>query len=200
MLKKKITEILIGTNNIGKLREIKDLLPKNLKIHSTSLLKIKSPTENGKTFKENSLIKARHFSKKSKIVCLSDDSGLEIDVLNGAPGIYSARWGGKKGDFKKAINKVYKELSKKDKNWKFRKVKARFICALSICYLDKKIASVLGKVEGYISQKPKGKNGFGYDPIFIPKNKRKTFGEMSSLQKYKIDHRFVAFKKLRKFL
>jgi XTP/dITP diphosphohydrolase len=95
---------------------------------------------------------------------------------------------------------VYRELSKKDKNWKHKKIKARFICALSISYLDKKIASVLGKVEGYISVNPKGENGFGYDPIFIPKNKRKTFGEMSSLQKYKIDHRFVAFKKIKKFL
>ena len=95
---------------------------------------------------------------------------------------------------------MYKELSKKDKNWKNKKVKARFICSLSIFYLDKKIASVLGKVEGYISPKPQGKNGFGYDPIFIPKNRRKTFGEMSSLQKYKIDHRFAAFKKIRKFL
>ena len=81
-----------------------------------------------------------------------------------------------------------------------KKIKARFICALSICYLDKIITSVLGKVEGYISEKPKGKNGFGYDPIFIPKNKRKTFGEMSSFQKYKIDHHFAAFKKIRKFL
>jgi XTP/dITP diphosphohydrolase len=71
---------------------------------------------------------------------------------------------------------------------------------LSICNLDKKIASVLGKVEGYIAPKPKGGNGFGYDPIFIPKNKRKTFGEMSSIQKYKIDHRFAAFKKIKKFL
>ena len=106
----------------------------------------------------------------------------------------------KEGDFKKAINKVYRELSKKDKNWKHKKIKARFICALSICYLDKKIASVFGKVEGYISIKPKGKNGFGYDPIFIPKNRRKTFAEMSSLQKYKIDHRFAAFKKIKKFL
>ena len=95
---------------------------------------------------------------------------------------------------------MYKELSKKDKNWKNKKIKARFICALSICYLDKKIASVLGKIEGYISPKPKGKNGFGYDPIFIPKNRRKTFGEMSPIQKYRIDHRFVAFKKIRKFL
>ena len=197
---KKISKLLIGTNNKGKYKEITDLLPKYIKMHSTSEFKLKSPREDGLTFTENSIIKSKHFSKKTKLICLADDSGLEIDILNRSPGIYSARWGGKKGDFKKAINRVYKELSKKDKNWKNKKVKARFICSLSICYLDKKIASVLGKVEGYISSKPKGENGFGYDPIFIPKNKRKTFGEMSSLQKYKIDHRFAAFKKIRKFL
>ena len=197
---KKISKLLIGTNNKGKYKEIKDLLPKYIKTHSTSEFKLKSPRENGLTFTENSIIKSKHFSKKTKLICLADDSGLEIDILDKSPGIYSARWGGKKSDFKKAINKVYRELSKKDKNWKHKKIKARFICALSICYLDKKIASVLGKVEGYISVNPKGENGFGYDPIFIPKNKRKTFGEMSSLQKYKIDHRFVAFKKIKKFL
>jgi XTP/dITP diphosphohydrolase len=197
---KKISKLLIGTNNKGKYKEIKDLLPKYIKTYSTSEFKLKSPKEDGLTFEENSIIKSKYFSKKTRLICLADDSGLEIDILDKRPGIYSARWGGKKGNFKKAINRVYKELSKKDKNWKNKKVKARFICSLSICYLDKKIASVLGKVEGYISTKPKGKNGFGYDPIFIPKNKRKTFGEMSSLQKYKIDHRFAAFKKIRKFL
>ena len=197
---KKISKLLIGTNNRGKYKEIKDLLPKYIKTHSTSEFKLKSPKENGLTFIENSIIKSKYFSKKTKLICLADDSGLEIDVLDKSPGIYSARWGGKKADFKKAINRVYKELSKKDVNWNQKKVKARFICALSICYLDKKIVSVSGKVEGYISVKPKGKNGFGYDPIFIPKNKRKTFGEMSSLQKYKIDHRFNAFKKIKKFL
>ena len=197
---KKISKLLIGTNNKGKYKEIRDLLPKYIKTYSTSDFKLKSPREDGQTFEENSIIKSKYFSKKTKLVCLADDSGLEIDILDKSPGIYSARWGGKKGDFKKAINKVYRELSKKDKNWKHKKIKARFICALSICYLDKKIASVLGKVEGYISVNPKGENGFGYDPIFIPKNRRKTFGEMSSLQKYKIDHRFVAFKKIKKFL
>ena len=197
---KKISKLLIGTNNRGKYKEIKDLLPKYIKTHSTSEFKLKSPREDGLTFTENSIIKSKHFSKKTKLICLADDSGLEIDILDKSPGIYSARWGGKKGNFKKAINRVYRELSKKDKNWKHKKIKARFICALSICYLDKKIASVLGKVEGYISIKPKGRNGFGYDPIFIPKNKRKTFGEMSSLQKYKIDHRFIAFKKIKRFL
>ena len=197
---KKISKLLIGTNNKGKYREIKDLLPKYIKTYSTSKFKLKSPKEDGLTFEENSIIKSKHFSKKTRLICLADDSGLEIDLLDKSPGIYSARWGGKKGDFKKAINRVYKELSKKDKNWKNKKTKARFICALSICYLDKKIASVSGKIEGYISSKPKGKNGFGYDPIFIPKNRRKTFGEMNSIQKYRIDHRFVAFKKIRKFL
>ena len=197
---KKISKLLIGTNNKGKYKEIKDLLPKYIKTYSTSEFKLKSPKEDGLTFEENSIIKSKYFSKKTRLICLADDSGLEIDLLDKSPGIYSARWGGKKGDFKKAINRVYKELSKKDKNWKYKKIKARFICALSICYLDKKIASVMGKVEGHISDKPKGKNGFGYDPIFIPKNRRKTFGEMSSMQKYKIDHRFVAFKKIRKFL
>jgi len=197
---KKISKLLIGTNNKGKYKEIRDLLPKYIKTHSTSEFKLKSPREDGQTFEENSIIKSKYFSKKTKLTCLADDSGLEIDILDKSPGIYSARWGGKKGDFKKAINKVYREIKKKDKNWIHKKIKARFICALSICYLDKKIASVLGKVEGYISVNPKGENGFGYDPIFIPKNKRKTFGEMSSLQKYKIDHRFFAFKKIKKFL
>ena len=197
---KKISKLLIGTNNKGKYKEIKDLLPKYIKTYSTSEFKLKSPREDGLTFTENSIIKSKHFSKKTGLICLADDSGLEIDILDKNPGIYSARWGGKKGDFKKAINRVYKELSKKDKNWKDKKVKARFVCTLSICHLDKKIASVMGKVEGHISSKPKGKNGFGYDPIFIPKNRRKTFGEMSSLQKYKIDHRFDAFKKIKKFL
>jgi len=196
---KKITKILVGTNNIGKLKEIKDLLPKNLKIYSTSNFKIRSPAENGKTFEENSLIKARYFSKKSKITCLADDSGLEVDALGGAPGIYSARWGGRKGDFVKAMKRVFKELNKKNQNWKTKKIKARFICALTIYGPNRKTISSIGKIEGYISPFMKGENGFGYDPIFIPKGKRITFGEMKPSQKYKIDHRFKAFKKIKKF-
>ena len=199
MSKQKIYKLLIGTNNKGKLREIKSLLPKNIKIYSTSKFNLKSPVENGKTFKENSLIKSKYFSKKTGLICLADDSGLEIDFLDKNPGIYSARWGGRHGDFNKAIKKVYRELKKKDKNWKNKKIKARFICALSISYLNKKIVCVSGKIEGQISHNPKGKNGFGYDPIFIPNNKKKTFGEMKPSYKYKIDHRFKAFKKIRKF-
>ena len=200
MVTKKINKLLIGTNNKGKLREIKNLLPKNIKIYSTENFNLKSPIENGKTFEENSLIKSKYFSKKTHLVCLADDSGLEIDCLDKKPGIYSARWGGKDGNFSKAIRKVYRELNKKDKNWKNKKIRARFICALSISYLDKKIACVLGKVEGYISNLPKGNNGFGYDPIFVPLNKRKTFGEMKPSQKYRMDHRYKAFKKIKKFL
>ena len=171
-----------------------------MKIYSTSDFDIKSPLENGKTFEENSIIKSKYFSKKTKLPCLADDSGLEIDILNKAPGIYSARWGGKNSDFNKAIKKVYKELDKKDKNWKSKKIKARFICSLSVSYLDKIIACVRGKIEGTISTEPKGNNGFGYDPIFIPNKKKLTFGEMSSKVKYKMDHRFNAFKKIKKFL
>ena len=200
MLKKKIKTLLIGTNNNGKLKEIRDLLPKSIKNYPTSKFKLKSPVENGNSFKENSLLKARYFSKKTNLVCLADDSGLEIDCLNKKPGIFSARWGGPDGDFNRAIKKVFKELFKKDKNWKKKKIKARFVCALSICYLDKIIASVSGKIEGTISNYPRGRNGFGYDPIFIPKNKKKTFGEMKPSNKYKIDHRSIAFKKIKKFL
>ena len=199
MSKQKIYKLLIGTNNKGKLCEIKSLLPKNIKIYSTSKFNLKSPVENGKTFKENSLIKSKYFSKKTGLICLADDSGLEIDFLDKNPGIYSARWGGRQGDFNKAIKKVYRELNKKDKNWKNKKIKARFICALSISYLDREIVCVSGKVEGQISHNPKGKNGFGYDPIFILNKKKKTFGEMKPSQKYKIDHRYKDFKKIRKF-
>jgi XTP/dITP diphosphohydrolase len=197
---KKISQLLIGSNNKGKLKEIKALLPKRIKIYSTSDFNIKSPVENGKTFEDNSIIKSKYFSKKTNLPCLADDSGLEIDILNKAPGIYSARWGGKNSDFNKAIKRVYRELDKKDKNWKKKKIKARFVCSLSISYLEKLIACVRGKVEGTISTEPKGNNGFGYDPIFIPKDKRLTFGEMSLKAKYKMDHRFNAFKKIKKFL
>ena len=200
MSQKKIKDLLVGTNNKGKLKEIKNLLPKYINIYSTSDFKLNSPKEDGKTFKENSLIKSKYFSLKSNLICLADDSGLEVDLLNKRPGIFSARWGGRKGDFNKAIKKVYRELKKVDKNWETKKVKARFICALSISNLDRKIACVQGKVEGYISSAPKGKNGFGYDPIFIPVGKNKTFGEMKPSQKYKMDHRFNAFKKIKKFL
>ena len=103
----KITEIIIGTNNQGKYKEICDLLPANIKKYSPKELNILSPEESGKTFKENSFIKALYFSKKTNQICLSDDSGLEIDLLEGKPGIYSSRWAGIKGDFDLAIKKSF---------------------------------------------------------------------------------------------
>ena len=120
MSKKKIKEIFIGSNNKGKLKEIADLLPESLKIYSNLDFKIQSPMETGTTFQQNSLLKAKYFSKKTNKICLSDDSGIEIDILNKAPGVYSADWSGKKRNFNLAIKKVYREVSKKDKNWKKR--------------------------------------------------------------------------------
>ena len=200
MYKKKIREIVIGSNNKGKIKEIKDLLPKYYKILTPNQFNLRSPAETGKTFKKNSLIKAKYFSTKTNRPCLADDSGLEIDILDKRPGIYSARWGGEKGDFNLAIKKVFKALNVKDKNWMEKKIKARFICALTIFGLKKKPIYAIGRIEGHISNIKKGVNGFGYDPIFIPKGKRKTFGEMSPKVKYKMDHRFKAFKKIKKFL
>jgi len=199
MKNKKISKILIGTNNRGKLREIANLLPKKVKVFSTKDFNLKSPNETGKTFKSNALIKAKYFSKKTNLICLSDDSGLEIDILKKKPGIYSARWGGKKSDFNKAMQRVYKELDKKDKEWRTKKVSARFICALVIYWPNRKKIYSLGKVNGKISKTKKGKNGFGYDPIFIPNGHKRTFAEMSKSYKYKIDHRAKAFKKIKKF-
>ena len=200
MLKKKNIEIVVGSNNVGKIKEIKELLPKYYIITSPKDYGLKSPKENGDTFLKNSLIKAKYFSKKTNKICISDDSGLEIELLNNQPGIYSARWGGKKGDFNLAISKVYQKLSKKDKNWKSKKIKARFICALTIYGLKKNPIQSQGIVNGRISNKKLGKNGFGYDPIFIPENKRLTFGQMQQKIKFKIDHRSKAYKKIKKFL
>tara|TARA_B100001250_G_scaffold194346_1_gene167004 strand:+ start:564 stop:1166 length:603 start_codon:yes stop_codon:yes gene_type:complete len=200
MKKKKNYELIIGSNNKGKIKELRDLLPKNYNIYSPDYFKLKSPKENGKTFVKNSLIKAKYFSKRTNKVCIADDSGLEIDLLNKSPGIFSARWGGKNNNFNVAINKVYKKLNYKDKNWRNKKINARFVCALTIYGLRKKPIQSVGIVEGKISNKKRGKNGFGYDPIFIPKGKKLTFGEMKPNEKYKIDHRFLAFKKIKKFL
>ncbi len=200
MKPKKISKLLIGTNNKGKLREIKALLPKSIKIFPTSDFNLKSPKENGTTFKENSLIKAKYFSKKSNKICLADDSGLEIKVLSNQPGIYSARWGGKTNNFDLAIKKVFQKLDKKVPNWKNKKIKAKFICALTIYWPSGKFKTTIGKIDGSISNFKIGNKGFGYDPIFIPQGSKKTFGQISPKKKYRIDHRFKAFKKIKKFL
>ena len=194
----KIKEITIGTNNQGKYKEICDLLPVNIKKYSPKELNILSPEETGKSFKENSFLKASYFSKKTNQICLSDDSGLEIDLLKGKPGIYSSRWAGEKNDFDLAIEKVFSEMRNITKNWKNQN-KARFICNMTLYWPDGQSFSSEGYIEGKISDIKKGKNGFGYDPIFIPNGYKKTFAEMEPKLKMSIDHRFNAFFKLKKF-
>ncbi|MDC0054554.1 RdgB/HAM1 family non-canonical purine NTP pyrophosphatase [Candidatus Pelagibacter sp.] len=199
MKKEKILNLFVGSNNQGKIKEIRDLLPKRVEILTPKDFGLKSPKENGKSFEENSFLKAKFFSKKTKMICLSDDSGLEIDSLNKFPGIYSARWGGRKNNFNLAIKKVYKELKRNNPNWYKIKQPCRFICALTIYWPNNKFINVSAKIEGTISRFKKGNNGFGYDPIFIPLNKKLTFSQMSKKKKYKIDHRAKAFKKIKKF-
>jgi len=192
----KIKEILIGTNNQGKYREICDLLPNRIKKYSPKEFGILTPEETGKSFEENSLIKASYFSKKTNLICLSDDSGLEIDLLKGEPGIYSSRWSGEKNNFDLAIKKIFEKMNDVKKNW-HNDSSARFICCLTLFFPDGKNFSSKGIVKGKISSTKKGKNGFGYDPIFIPDGYKDTFGEMASKLKMSIDHRFKAYQKLK---
>ena len=195
---KKIKEIIIGTNNNGKYKEICDLLPNEIKKHSPEEFKISSPEETGKSFEANSLIKASYFSKKTGLVCLSDDSGLEIDLLKGAPGIYSARWAGVGNNFDRAIEKVFEEISKIKKNQK-NDTTAKFVCCLSLFWPDGKSYLSEGIIKGKILTEKKGNKGFGYDPIFIPDGYSETFGEMEPKLKMAIDHRFKAFLKIKNF-
>ena len=194
----KIRAILVGTNNIGKYTEICDLLPKEIKKYSPKDFKIATPDENGKSFEENSKLKASYFSKKTNLPCISDDSGLEIDLLSGAPGIYSSRWSGPKNDFNLAIEKVFKDMSKLKKNWESNNI-ARFICCLTLFWPGGKSYTSTGIVKGTISSTKKGNKGFGYDPIFIPNGYNKTFGEMEPELKISIDHRFKAYLQIKKF-
>jgi len=153
---KKIREILVGTNNEGKYKEICALLPKGIIKHSLREFKILEPKETGRSFEENSLIKASYFSNKTNLVCLSDDSGLEINLLKGLPGIYSARWSGKKKNFDIAINKIFREMYKINKDWK-NKNRARFICCLTIFWPNGQSCLGKGIVNGTISTKKKRK-------------------------------------------
>ena len=194
----KIKEILIGTNNKGKYREICNLLPNELKKYSPKEFNIPTPKETGKSFEENSFIKASYFSKKTSLICLSDDSGLEIDLLKSEPGIYSSRWSGEKNNFDLAIKKIFEKMSNIKKDWTNDNT-ARFICCMTLLWPDGKNYSSKGVIRGKISIAKKRKNGFGYDPIFIPDGYNQTFGEMESKLKMSIDHRFKAFLKIKKF-
>ena len=185
-------KILIGTHNAGKFKEISYLIPKKYKKISPISLKIKSPKETGKTFISNSKIKAIFFSRFVDYPVISDDSGLCIAALNNRPGIFSARLAKKHGSFLKAMNFILKKMKKKKNR------KATFVCSLSFIKDNGKIVSVEGRLKGSISKKIIGKKGFGYDPIFIPHNEKITFGQMNKIKKIKMDHRFIAFKKLKK--
>ncbi len=186
----KIDKILIGTHNKGKFKEISSLLPEKIKKISPIDLGIESPKEDGKTFLANSELKANFFCYKSKLVTLSDDSGLEIDCLNGQPGIFSSRWAKEFGSFDNAMVEILKKIKVLNKG-----TTAQFVCSLTIQWPDGKKISEIGKIKGNISSK-KGNNGFGYDPIFVPYGHSRTFAEMDYKEKLLIDHRYIAYKKL----
>ena len=185
-------KILIGTHNKGKFKEISFLISKKFRKINPTLLKIPSPKETGKTFTSNSKLKANFFSQYIDYPVISDDSGLCIRALNQQPGIYSARLAKRHGSFFKAMKYILNKM----KNKKNRS--ATFVCSLSFKLPKKKPINAIGKIKGSISYNILGKNGFGYDPIFIPDNYSKTFGEMLKSKKIKIDHRFIAFKNLKK--
>ena len=185
-------KILIGTHNKGKFKEISFLISKKFRKINPTLLKIPSPKETGKTFTSNSKLKANFFSQYIDYPVISDDSGLCIRALNQQPGVYSARLAKRQGSFFKAMKYILNKM----KNKKNRS--ATFVCSLSFKLPKKKPINAIGKIKGSISYNILGKNGFGYDPIFIPDNYNKTFGEMLKSKKIKIDHRFIAFKNLKK--
>jgi len=185
-------KILVGTHNDGKFKEIAYLLPKKYKKISPLKLKIKSPKETGKSFKSNSRLKVKFFSKFVDYGVISDDSGLCVKALNNRPGIFSARLAKRHGSFLKAMKFILKRLKYKKSR------KATFVCSLSYKSAKGKIITVQGNLKGTISTKIKGKKGFGYDPIFIPKGKSMTFGQMSKTKKMRIDHRYLAYKALLK--
>ena len=185
-------KILIGTHNKGKFKEISFLISKKFRKINPTLLKIPSPKETGKTFTSNSKLKANFFSQYINYPVISDDSGLCIRALNQQPGVYSARLAKRQGSFFKAMKYILNKM----KNKKNRS--ATFVCSLSFKLPKKKPINAIGKIKGSISYNILGKNGFGYDPIFIPDNYDKTFGEMLKSKKIKIDHRFIAFKNLKK--
>ena len=192
--KKKIEKgdtIVIASHNQGKINEFKTLLSTyKLKIITSSDLGIKEVEETGKSFLENSLIKVK--SIPDDFIGISDDSGLCVTNLNDRPGIYSARFQKECGGWFNAMKKIFDEINKK----KPLNFSARFMCCLSIKFKSKFICSYPGEVKGHLVWPPKGNNGFGYDPFFVPDGSKKTFAEMVHRRKILIDHRSIALRKL----
>jgi len=186
-------KLVIASHNSGKISEIIALLSSfEINIVSAKDLHLTEPIENGKTFYENALIKAKTASKESGLIGLADDSGLCIHALNNRPGIFSARWAGPNKDFKIAIKKVQTKLQDETV------YSAHFICGLSLFWPDGFSEYFEGRVDGNIQFPPIGNNGFGYDPIFCPDGSKMTFAQLSEKEKNQITHRAKAFKQLSK--
>ena len=183
-------KIVIASHNEGKINEFKTLLADyNLQIITSNDIGIKDVKETGKSFQENSLIKVK--SIPDKYIAISDDSGLSVSGLGGKPGIYSSRFQKSCGGWFEAMEKIYSDVKKKNKDFS-----AKFTSCLSIKFSGSLIYSYLGEVKGRIVWPPKGKNGFGYDPFFVPDGYEETFAEMTHSDKIFIDHRSIALKKL----
>jgi XTP/dITP diphosphohydrolase len=175
-------KLVIATHNKGKLAEMRELLsPHGIEALSAGDLSLAEPEETGTTFIANAEIKARAAASATGLPALSDDSGLCVDALDGAPGIYSARWAGEAKDFAAAMGQIEAHLKKAEAKPPFA---AHFVSAISLAWPDGRIESFEGKVFGTLVFPPRGELGFGYDPIFLPDGYDKTFGEMSSTQKH----------------
>ncbi|ASB61925.1 MULTISPECIES: XTP/dITP diphosphatase [Bacillus] len=191
-------EAIIATHNPGKVKEFKEILePKGYDVKSLAEIGFTEEIEEtGHTFEENAILKAEAVAKAVNKMVIADDSGLSIDNLGGRPGVYSARYAGEQKDDQANINKVISELKGIEKEQRT----ARFRCALAVSIPGEETKTVEGHVEGYIAEEPRGEYGFGYDPIFIVKDKDKTMAELTSDEKNKISHRADALKKLSKLL
>lgn len=187
-------DLLFATSNKNKVLEIKKVLPKEFNIKSLDDIGFcEEIPENENTIEGNAIFKANYMYKKYNLNVFADDTGLEVDSLNGKPGVHSARYAGISKNSTDNINKLLKKL----KNKKNRKARFKTIIAL---ILNSKIHTFEGVVEGNITKKPKGENGFGYDPVFIPRGYTKTFGELSLEEKNSISHRSLAMNKLIDFI
>lgn len=191
-------EAIIATHNPGKVKEFKEILePKGYDVKSLAEIGFTEEIEEtGHTFEENAILKAEAVAKAVNKMVIADDSGLSIDNLGGRPGVYSARYAGEQKDDHTNIEKVLSELKGIEKEQRT----ARFRCALAVSIPGEETKTVEGHVEGYIAEEPRGEYGFGYDPIFIVKDKDKTMAELTSDEKNKISHRADALKKLSKLL
>lgn len=191
-------KLVIASHNQGKLREIRALIgPLGIEVVSAGDLGLPEPEETGSTYIENAELKARAAAEGSGLPALSDDSGLSVTALGGDPGIYSARWAGPEKDFAMAMQKVEDELQKQAAAGNTDR-SAAFVCALTICWPDGHTESVEGRVHGDLVWPPRGTNGFGYDPVFVPTGHNQTFGEVDPAWKHSVSHRAIAFETLLK--